>query len=619
MLDHFAFAPVSSIEYRASTLERALFMRRILLLIIAVVVAAYAGWYYWNVSRQISSAPVAGLLPRDTIFLAHMPDFNRTRDEWRQSDIYQLYREPAVQDFLHRPLGNVQKQNTVYQTLREIEQLDPKNAFFALTSIDDKAPRLLGGFRFHGSQEDAERVIGKWRATFLEQRAGTKQEKLQYQRHQIDLVTAPPFTLATTYDRPWFFAATNVTELKALLDRVDHRAKGSEETLDKDEAYRTAVSRWPSNYAASFYLQPKAFSQRLAALRAAVRSSPTPGETTMLEKMRCIAGSTQFENAKIRDVLFLGMPKLEHDATLTRSSLTLGTKETFFYLAMLLNLGEKMETLNQAATLGGAVQKVFEDFATSGIAADDWKAAFGLELGALADWPPSAHWPALILTLPVLDIAKAGKIVETFIRADEGAIWTQTEKEGVRYFSKQSAATLVAVTPTIALSDRLLVAGFNPVSVEEAAKRSASSSSELADSQTYKAAERLLPAPTNFFSYVDTSLLYARLDASLRPMLLMAAAFMPAITRSVDLGKLPSPEVITKHLSPIVSSQRYDRDGYVAESLGPITLDQAAIALAILSSVGTAARQQAITGFGSWTPSSTPTPKPAMSSPSPTP
>jgi hypothetical protein len=167
------------------------------------------------------------------------------------------------------------------------------------------------------------------------------------------------------------------------------------------------------------------------------------------------------------------------------------------------------------------------------------------------------------------------------------------------------------------LSDRILVAGFNPVSVEEAVKRGANRSSELADSQTYKAAERLVPPPTNFFSYVDTALLYSRLDASLRPMLLMAAAFVPAITRSVDLEKIPSPEVITKHLSPIISSQRYDRDGYVAESLGPITLDQAAIGLAI-SSVGTA-RQQAIPGFGSWSPSSTGMSQPAMSTPSPTP
>jgi hypothetical protein len=592
-------------------------MKRILLLIIAAAVAAYAGWYYWNFSQKVSSAPVAELLPRDTIFMAHMPDFSRTRDEWRQSDIYQLYREAAVQDFLRKPLDNVPT-SKAFGTLQEIEQLDPKNAFFALTSISDSAPSVVGGFRFRGTQEDAERVIGKWRGMLLEQRSGTKGEKLQYQGHEIDVVTATPFTLATTYDGPWFFAATNVTELKALLDRVDHRAKDSGATLDKDEAYRTATSHRPSNYTAFFYLQPKAFSERLAALRAAVQSSPTPGETTMLEKMRCIAGSSRFENGKIRDVLFLGMPKLETDGTLNRSSLTLGTKETFFYLAMLLNLGEKMETLNQAATLGGAVQKIFQDFATSGIAADDWKAAFGLELGALADWPSSAHWPSLLLTLPVLDMARASKIIEAFTRADEGAIWTQTEKDGVRYFSKQSAATLVAITPTIALSGQILIAGLNPVSVEEAVKRSTSSSSELANSQTYKAAERLLPAPTNFFSYVDTALLYSRLDAALRPMLLMAAAFVPAIARSVDLGKLPSPEVITKHLSPIVSSQRYDRDGYVAESLGPITLDQAALGLAILSSVGTA-RQQTGTGLGSLVPSSSATPQPAVSSPSPTP
>ena len=73
-------------------------MKRILLLIIAAAVAAYAGWYYWNFSQQASSAPVSAFLPRGTIFLAHMPDFGRTRDEWRRSDIYQLYREPAVQE-----------------------------------------------------------------------------------------------------------------------------------------------------------------------------------------------------------------------------------------------------------------------------------------------------------------------------------------------------------------------------------------------------------------------------------------------------------------------------------------------------------------------------------------
>src|SRR4029453_8684333 len=115
-------------------------MRRILLLIIAVAVAAYAGWYYWNLSQQISSAPVAGFLPQDTIFLAHMPDFNRTQGEWLQSDIYQLYREALGGVFGGKPLGNVPNQNAVYQPLPEMEQLEPKNVFFALTSISDSAP-----------------------------------------------------------------------------------------------------------------------------------------------------------------------------------------------------------------------------------------------------------------------------------------------------------------------------------------------------------------------------------------------------------------------------------------------------------------------------------------------
>src|SRR4029077_21195722 len=97
-----------TIEDPASTWgEAAICMKRILFLLIALAVAAFAGWYYWQFSQRFSSAPVAGLLPRETIFVAQIPDFNRARDEWQHCDIYQLYREPAVQDFLHKLLGNV--------------------------------------------------------------------------------------------------------------------------------------------------------------------------------------------------------------------------------------------------------------------------------------------------------------------------------------------------------------------------------------------------------------------------------------------------------------------------------------------------------------------------------
>jgi len=584
-------------------------MKRILFVLIALAVAAFAGWYYWQFSQRVSSAPVAALLPRETIFMAQIPDFNRALDEWQQCDVYQLYREPAVQDFLRKPLGNAPKTDAVSQTLREIEQLAPRNAFVALTSIDNNNPKIVGGFRFNGSQEEAERIIGKWRSMLTGQNSGLKREKVQYQGHEIEVAKTGSFSIATVYDPPWFFVATDAPEVQALLDRADRRAANPDNRLDKDETYRAAMSRRPSHDVAFFYLQPKTFSQRLAALRAAVGSTPAPGEGTLFEKMRCVTASMRFENGKMHDVFFMGMPKLEQNTTLSRSSLSLGTKETFLYLAMLLNLGERMDTLNQAAAFAGT--KLFQALSDSGITAADWRAGFGIEVGSVANWPPSARWPSLFITLPVTDPIKAGKIVETLVRAEENGSWTTSEKDGVRYFSKQSGASLVAITPTIALSDRILIAGLDPTSVEEAIKR-ARGSSELADSQTYKGADRLLPPPTNFFAYIDTAQLYSRLDASLRPMLLMATAFVPAVAGSIDPAKLPPPEVITKHLSPIVSSQRYDGDGYVAESIGPITLDQLGIGIAILSSVGGAAARQ--TGFGA--PA---TVLPSGPSPSPTP
>jgi hypothetical protein len=557
---------------------------------------------------------VTALLPRETIFLAHVPDFNRTRDQFDHSDVCLLYREPAVQEFLRKPLTKLPKKAAASQTLREIEQLDPKNVFFALTSMANDSLKVVMGFRFREDPNSAEKIITGWYSEALGN--PSDRETIDYQRRKIHISTFGLFSLATVYDRNWFFASNNLAEIKALLDRADGRAKNAKNKLDADESYRAAGAHMPSSYAASFYLQPKTISERLAALRAAIQSSGAPDERVLLEQVRSISGAMYFESGKIHDLLFVGMPKLEQDAALSRSSLALGTKETFFYLSMLLNVGQKIDALNQAAGIGGAVQKFFQTFSDSGITADDWKASFGVELASLADWPSNTPLPSLILTLPVIDMVKASKIVEAVTHADKNAIWTQTEKDSVRYFSMPSPATLVAITPTIALSNRILVAGFNPVSIEQAIQRDGSGSSELSNSQTYQAAAKLVPSPTNFFAYIDAALLYSRLDASLRPMLIMASAFMPGMTDSVDLTRLPAAEVITKHLSPIVSSQRYDGDGYVAESVGPITLDQSAIGRANLSGVGAAARQKASTSLTGWGSSSTGSPQPSSSPPS---
>src|SRR5215475_2429784 len=170
---------------------------------------------------------------------------------------------------------------------------------------------------------------------------------------------------------------------------------------------------------------------------------------------------------------------------------------------------------------------------------------------------------------------RSGARVQDRGLADD-AQWKKSEKNGVRYYYMPSPIALVAITPTIAVSDRQLIFGLDSVSVEAAMTRAAPNAPvtpTLGDSSTYKMAARSVPNPTTAFVYIDAALLYSRLDAALRPILLMSAAFMPAMSDYVDVTKLPPAETVTKHLSPIVLSQRYERDGYLTESIGPVTLD----------------------------------------------
>jgi hypothetical protein len=289
----------------------------------------------------------------------------------------------------------------------------------------------------------------------------------------------------------------------------------------------------------------------------------------------------------MHDVLFVDMPKQPVDAELTRASLVLGTRDTFLYVASVMNLSKQFEVVNPGVGtnfLGSSLQKIQRALAAAGMTPDDWSATFGPEAAALADWPQGSHSPSVVVTCPVKDAARAKKTIGVLARnLDDDGAWTETDKDGVHYVSMPYMAGLFALRPTIAVSDRLMVAGLDLAAVAAVMQRGANSSGDLASSQTYKAAAREVPVPTNFFAYLDLGLFYTRLDATLRPMLLMSAAFMPWTSDYVDVGKLPPPEVITKHLSPIVSSQKFNGRGYLAESVGPITLSQAGIGTVALA------------------------------------
>ena len=318
-----------------------------------------------------------------------------------------------------------------------------------------------------------------------------------------------------------------------------------------------------------------------------------------------------FDGQKIREVDFAAMPRM-FDAKLTRDTLSIASPDTFLYLATIINLQQLdwNQMLGNAAT-GPAVAQI-QALAQADITPDDWKAAFGDEVSLIADWPASARIPGVVATLTVRDSSRAKKIVNA-LAASSG--WQSTVRNNVQYFIAPIGGSALAINPTVAVSDHLLVIGGDLARVERAMLPPANGAG-LDRSPGFRSAAKLVSAPQQMFAYIDLGALYSRLDATLRPILQMSAAFVPSMTEHVDPAKLPPVEVVTRHLSPVVAAQSYIGTGYRSESVGPITIGQT-VGVAAVAWISTTVWKNK-TGV-TLTPPAATSSSPAMPNPVPTP
>ncbi|MFL6531601.1 MAG: hypothetical protein ACJ8KX_14135 [Chthoniobacterales bacterium] len=584
-------------------------MKKLIVVIILAAAVAFAAWLGMRSgSPKISSTTVTALLPRETVGFVHVPDVREARAQWHNSELDKLWREPAVQAFLQKPLAQNDAAGATSQKLQQLDQLGMRDAFLAMLPAGEDQMKFVGGFRFDGKTEDAERIIGEWRSAQTNA-PHAQHQTVSYQQHQIDVATEGAITVASVYDRDWFFAANDVPALQALLDRADGRVKDSASTLGADDNFVTAFRHMPRRYVTFGYARLDRYFDKLASI---TEEKSLRARVEFLRKVRCAAGAIAFEDSRMRDVLFVAMPKIPDQGELTRSSLAMTSSDSFLYAATFLDFPD-------TPPAGGAAATGFlPGLSASGISAAEWKSAFGPELGVIGDWTANARFPGVLLTLPVKDAAKARQLVRAVtVYAGADKDWTASEKGGVDYFTQPPSSPMLPMAATVAVSDQLLVAGLDRAAVESAITRKPEGS-PMASSPLFKTAERLVPTAKNAFIFLDTALLYTRLDAAIRPMLVMAAAFMPVAVDTIDVGKIPPAEVVTKHLSPLVLSQTYSTDGYVTESAGPVSIVEAAAGAIIAASEGRNFYQHQFSGQTTGRPGAAPAASPT-GSPSPTP
>ncbi|HEX5176291.1 MAG TPA: hypothetical protein VFV83_04635, partial [Chthoniobacteraceae bacterium] len=117
-------------------------MKKLLAVLGAALVVAAAVWVAMRIEMAKRIAVVPELLPKQTLLLVKLPDLQRTWTRWRESDLYQIWREPSVQAWLQEPLAHLPKEGD-RKTLEDFLQLGPTRGFLALTSLERNEPKLI--------------------------------------------------------------------------------------------------------------------------------------------------------------------------------------------------------------------------------------------------------------------------------------------------------------------------------------------------------------------------------------------------------------------------------------------------------------------------------------------
>ncbi len=564
-----------------------------LFLLLILGAGGAAVYLFQKPARAAGSTAAVAYLPADTQVLLAIPDLNKACADGQATDLYKIWSEPEVQAFLAKPLSKLPPHPEVDEALAKVGKLGLTNLFIALASLDESSnePRIVAGFQFKGSSADVDGLLGKAKEEFRKQHPAAKADLVNYEGHAIETVTWDEHsTLASAYLGDWYLAANDLALLKATLDRAEHRGPaGSQPTLDKDPDYTTVMAKLPAGHATLVYARPKSFLTKIFDLAEASGQAVDAAQRAEAEKVKAIGATTTFEGGKVRDTIYVHAPGISQElAKLQRSSLPLTTRDTVFYASSMINIPKKFALPAGTGDDEGAagttpyafLQKLGElgkRLNASGITLETFQAAFINEASLHIDWPADRAQPTLIVSLDVRDRDAAGKFVDHLTTALSGGDedWETSEKDGLTLHSLD-LPNVPNLAPTLTVTPKHLLFGLNAPEVQAAAAREAAPAPNFTASDAYQAASGEVGKPNVSFGYLDSKTFFERFYGTLKPFALTASFLLPQINDYVDLGKLPEPETVAKHLSPTVLSESYTADGCLYESVGSFTYGQAA-------------------------------------------
>jgi hypothetical protein len=540
-------------------------MRRIFgvgvaLLFVALVVVL------WRQS-QVSIA-ADQIAPGNTVFYIEVPHMVQTAKNLPNTAMYQIFQEPSVRRCFKQPVSAVAKDYE--SSWNSFLNLGCTALFFCAT--DRNGERWILGFQSSANSTVRIREIQNVSKRLFERDA------LYVSSERQDKVRLAKDTggICFTELGAWTVLSRNADLLKDTLQNAKSDGGG----LHSSKLFQECRSNMRTAY------------DLLLFARGGPSLNPANGIGWEYDRDRTAGGaqaiiaSTTIEGSRLRDRIFTWTGVNEGSEPLKSEGLGVTSANTIGYLVSRLELSGIWRLSNQFSgdwPLAAALRDYIGETRSFGIEPQDLDhLVSGIEIVVDRDPDSESLVSAALLEIP--DRTKFQQMIDRIMREKLPDSCRPASIAGVPGYivSPNENASIV-----FGLLGQKLVIAWDESIFAEIVRRLRTKDPGLEQNDQFKEMERLVATPSDLFLYIDARAVFERFYDATRPMLIFGAALIPALNRYVDAIALPETDTITKHLSPIVLSRHRVANGFIDESVGPLTAYEAsAFAIAGATAVG---------------------------------
>ncbi len=540
-------------------------MKKVLLIALAILIVI-AGSVLW-VLRGMGVSDAALLLPAETVAMASLPDLPRSFLRWPQTTLAKIGVEPQLKAFLEQPFKYLTQQQGGDEAAGILWSLKPGRIFAASVGVSSKDAAILVGFQYWGGKPAHDAAVARLRQEIALQGPAAEVKHEDYQGADIASSVHGPVSIYNASHGQWGFISNNLPALQEALDRAAGRRK--EGSLADSARYKQVVAKLSRDPDLLVYVQPQTFLDALLAVGESFGARQIPQQIEQARKIEAIGFATKLDGANIRDSIFVLRPSPPDTGNLSHNSIKLTTAQTTAFFDFVLDFTQ-FAKLGENPALAQALQgsplqnsKLFQ------LAPE----AFGPDCAVVLNWPAGQSKPEGVLALAVKNAAKAEQSLQEVLTLLPET--TVNDYAGLKYYSFPTLQKAFA-TPTVTLTDGFALVGLDAAEIDRV-HQAIKSGDSLENSPAFLSAKETYRSANEVFGYLDIRAIFERGYPTVSQIVRFSANFMPGMSDIIDASKLPDTETIAKHLQPIVYSQTRLADGYLVESTGPITMNQAVL------------------------------------------